>query len=76
MCIEIAKHVPGSEHAPTPVVGTTYTVLDDGWDEDLGDYYCLVEFGRRFGYSQRHFATLPDQPAEEEQEEKYIIRTL
>jgi hypothetical protein len=75
MCVENAEHIPGSEHAPTPIVGNVYSVLDAGWDEDLGDYYCLVEFGSRFGYSQRHFAILPEPDADQltEEEETAIV---
>lgn len=73
ICIEVGEHIPGHEHVPVPIVGSIYNVIDEGWDEDLDWYYCLAEFGDRYGFSQGHFAPLDDDtdtPAEVIEEEE------
>jgi hypothetical protein len=58
LCITEVTILPGHEDVPNPQVGDVDTVIGDGWDEDLKDYYLLQRFGVRYGYSQIHFAQL------------------
>ena len=45
---------------PQPEFGDIDEVIEDGYDEDLGEYYCLARFGDGVGFSQIHFIPISD----------------
>ncbi len=58
MCLTEPKPIFPCDPIPNPKAGDIDVVIDSGWDEHLGDYYCLERFGVRYGYSQIHFIPL------------------
>lgn len=60
LCLEYIPPVPNGRIAPGPEVGDVDLVINDGYDKDLGRYYCLQRFGWHIGYSQRHFALISE----------------
>lgn len=58
ICINQSGPIPGHENVPDIYIGNEYEVIDSGYDNDIGYYYCLAEFGTRYGYSQSHFARI------------------
>jgi hypothetical protein len=77
MCVK-PFNAPESKGKPKPEVGDEDVVENTSTVFGI-TYYALVRFGELM-YKADHFATLPDQPADElnekEQEEKYYIRTI
>lgn len=41
VCINTSKPIPGHYNVPEIIIGDTYEVIKEGWDEDLKNYYCL-----------------------------------
>lgn len=59
---------PNCEEAPRPVFNQEYTVVETKMLNFVMSHI-LVEFGDGYGYRTSHFATLPDETADEMAEE-------
>lgn len=59
ICIDTPEEHPNSTVTTDgPIEGDIDTVIDDGWDCDLEEYYCLERYGYRIGFSKKHFIPL------------------
>lgn len=63
-----------NDHVPPPKmeVGDVYNVLDT-YSYCGVSFYKLVEIGPDYGFDTKHFAVLPDQSADEMEEEEQFI---
>ena len=77
MCIDDSEFNRNrSVNVPVPKVGDELTVIRawiDVWDNN-DPVFEFLEYGRTHIFSQRYFATLPDQPAEITEEESVNLQ--
>lgn len=71
ICLKKHKVNELGEDLPSPEVGDIDTVTDKYQSKQSRDFfYHLERFGERYGYLADYFAILPDQSADEMQEQE------
>jgi hypothetical protein len=67
---------PDCRNAPRPEVGDIDIVTGEKMSPKMGVFYSLERFGPDIFYWSELFATLPDETADEMQEEEFIYEPL